>query len=73
MLRRPDGNHPFDETAPVNDRSTNAYFLSKVTAEQAIAEWLQSPTVKAQEVRLVQILPGGWGPETLRRPGSARW
>jgi dihydroflavonol-4-reductase len=63
VLRRPDGNRPFDETAPVNDRSTNAYFLSKVAAEQAIAAWLQSPAVKAQEVRLVQILPGGmWGP-----------
>lgn len=63
VLRRPDGDRPFDETAPANDRSTNAYFLSKLAAEQAIAAWLSTPAVMAQGVRLVQILPGGmWGP-----------
>ena len=70
VLRRPDGDRPFDETAPANDRSTNAYFLSKVAAEQAIAAWLSTPEITAQEVRLVQILPGGmWGPGDAAPPG----
>lgn len=63
VLRRPDGGAPFDERAPANDQSTNAYFRSKIAAERAIAGWLATPMVRAQRLRLVQILPGGmWGP-----------
>ncbi|GAB4424102.1 MAG: SDR family oxidoreductase [Chloroflexi bacterium OHK40] len=63
VLRRPAGGARFDEQAPANDQSTNAYFQSKIAAERAIAEWLSTPSVRAQRLRLIQILPGGmWGP-----------
>jgi dihydroflavonol-4-reductase len=59
VLQRPSDGSPFDEHSPYSISTQNAYFKSKISAEQALEQWLSTHL----QMRVVLILPAGmWGP-----------
>lgn len=59
VLQRPSDGSPFDEHSPYYRSTHNAYFKSKIHAEQALEQWLSNHP----RMRVVLILPAGmWGP-----------